>query len=201
LRVTNTDPGKDWSKAFVKRVGATMKAARRGRSAKWLSARTAELGYEIPATVISKLDSGHRGEVLSVAELLVLAAALDIPPALLLFPEFPGTEIGKPKVKLLPDRESTGYQAVRWLSGERALPASRVEQARGISEASPNAGTQLVFAVRQRETLSAKILDANMLAAGGDQNYRQMALALESELSAANAHIDYLREQLGIGGE
>ena len=62
-----------------------MKAARGDRSAKWLSYRTAELGYCVSPTVIAKLDSGHRGNVLSVAEFVVIAAA-DTAPIALLYP-------------------------------------------------------------------------------------------------------------------
>lgn len=103
----------DWAAELVKRVGRAMKEARGGRSATWLSERTAELGYRIPATVISKLDSGHRGSVLGVAELVVLAAALDMPPVALLYPELPDGE-----VDMLPNRPASSISAARWLSGE-----------------------------------------------------------------------------------
>jgi hypothetical protein len=68
---------------------AAMKVARGDRTAKWLSDRTDELGYRVSPTVIAKLDSGHRGDVLSVAELLIIAAALDVPPVAVLFPDLP----------------------------------------------------------------------------------------------------------------
>jgi hypothetical protein len=129
--VTKTQDGQRWSEDLVKRVGAAAKKARGPRSAKWLSDRTAELGYRISPTVIAKLDSGHRGNVLSVPELLILAAALEIPPALLLFPAFPDG-----KVELLPGRIADTSRAVGWLSGASAMETG-----------SSNEGVELVEAV------------------------------------------------------
>lgn len=78
--------GDKWAAELVERIGSAMKRARSGgRSAAWLSKRTEELGYRVSPTVISKLDSGHRGGVLSVPELLVIAAALETPALDLLF--------------------------------------------------------------------------------------------------------------------
>jgi hypothetical protein len=108
----NSDAGRQWSHDLVRRIGATMKAARGSRSANWLSERTAELGYRVSPTVIAKLDSGHRGDVLSVAELLVLAAALDIAPTALLY--------GGPyeqETELLPVVKTTQLAAAQWFSG------------------------------------------------------------------------------------
>lgn len=76
----------DWAKEIVQNIGAALKTARGKKSAAWLSDRTAELGYRVSPTVIAKLDSGHRGSVLSVPELLVFAAALEVPVLDLLCP-------------------------------------------------------------------------------------------------------------------
>ncbi len=43
--------------------------------------------------MLAKLDSGHRGSMLTVPELLAVAAAVNMPPALLLFPGYPDGEI------------------------------------------------------------------------------------------------------------
>jgi hypothetical protein len=187
----------DWAKALVKRVGQAVKAARQGKSAAWLSDRTDELGYRISPTVIAKLDSGHRGEVLSVPELLILAAALDIPPALLLFPSFPsGT------VELLPDdRQATGYEAVKWVGGERTLPARRVDRDRGVHQGPVNVGTQLVAAVRERDRLNREHLYANMQAAQPNTDKQAARLQiddLDEQLATVNARIADLYEQLGV---
>ncbi|MFQ2875117.1 hypothetical protein ACLILY_07175 [Mycobacterium sp. MS3] len=108
---------KSWAEDLVRRVGLAAKAVRDKRSAKWLSEKTAELGYPISPTVIAKLDSGHRGEVLSVPELLILAAALDVSPVNLVFPN-PSDELTN-LVEVLPGNKQTGFQAAQWFSGLR----------------------------------------------------------------------------------
>jgi len=131
-----------WATDLVRRVGRAIKAARGGKSASWLSDQTAELGYRVSPTVIAKLDSGHRGSVLSVAELLVLAAALDIPPGMLLFPGYP-----RGKVDFLPGRTEASQLALEWFSGQRRMPAGP-----------PNTGTELVQAVREHAELRKALL-------------------------------------------
>ncbi|WP_167107247.1 hypothetical protein [Mycobacterium sp. DL592] len=105
--------GQQWAKELVKRIGKEVKAARGSKSAVWLSDRTAELGYRISPTVIAKLDSGHRGEVLSVAEWLILSAALGITPMALLFPDIPDGP-----VEMLPGVEGTAFSAAMWVAGD-----------------------------------------------------------------------------------
>ena len=104
-----------------------MKKARGTKSAKWLSDQTAKLGYRVSPTVIAKLDSGHRGSVLSVAELLVLAAALDIPPGLLAFPRYPYDE-----VELLPGKTTTPNRRSEWFSGRPATGRQAYRRARAV---------------------------------------------------------------------
>jgi hypothetical protein len=136
--------GQRWADDLVRRAGLAMKKARGNKSAKWLSDETAALGYRVSPTVIAKLDSGHRGSVLSVAELLVLAAALDVPPALLLFPGYPYGV-----VEFLPGRACDAKLTADWFSGDGRIPAApgpAGEPPRGIL---PNAGTELVRLVRE----------------------------------------------------
>ncbi|MDN4520720.1 DNA-binding protein [Mycolicibacterium austroafricanum] len=104
--------GEQWAKDLVARAGKAMKAARGSKSAAWLSERTAELGYRISPTVIAKLDSGHRGSVLSVTELVVLAAALNTSPVNLVYP---GPY--QNAVEILPGRNSGEFNAAQWFSG------------------------------------------------------------------------------------
>lgn len=107
------DDGRVWAEALVRQVGNTAKELRGKRSARWLSDRTAELGHRIPATVIAKLDSGHRGAVLSLPELLVLAAALGAPPLALLLPADPTTDI-----EAMPGRAMSSGDFVGWFIGD-----------------------------------------------------------------------------------
>ena len=209
--VANTETaGRKWSSDMVKQIGRTVKAARRGRTAQQISDRCGELGYPLTRTVIAKLESGHRGDTLTVPELLVIAAALEIPPALLLFPEFPdgrkapGLPDQPPpdpqprQVKLLPDRESTGYEAVKWLVGERTLPARQIEREKGKDRAPTNDGTALVAAVLLRDRLESEHVEVLAKAAGDPQTWRPVAIDLEDKMAEASARITYFRDRLGL---
>jgi transcriptional regulator with XRE-family HTH domain len=84
---------------------------RRRLSAADLEARTAELGHRLNRSVIANLENKRRDTV-SVAELLVLAAALDVPPNLLIAPV--GAETS---VEILPEVSISPWQARGWLLG------------------------------------------------------------------------------------
>lgn len=111
--MTQEEDGQRWAKELVARVGRAIKAGRGGRSAAWLSDRTAELGYRVSPTVIAKLDTGHRGSVLSVPELIVLAAALNTSPVNLVYPGPYDAE-----VEVVPGSENRPqFEAAQWFSG------------------------------------------------------------------------------------
>jgi len=117
--VTNNEglaDGEQWADALVKRAGEAAKALRGKRSAKWLSDRTAALGYRLSPQVIARLDSGRRAGHLEVAELMVLAAALEVPPVLLLYPDLPDGQVG-----VLPGVRTTSFRAALWFGGEEPL--------------------------------------------------------------------------------
>jgi transcriptional regulator with XRE-family HTH domain len=83
-----------------------------------LSTRTAELGYPVSRPAIAKIEGNLRSGKIDVAEVLVLAAALDVPPVLLLFPQV-STEGGG---YVLPSLFTKDDEAVRWISGQASLP-------------------------------------------------------------------------------
>jgi transcriptional regulator with XRE-family HTH domain len=84
-------------------------------STQQLADRTAELGMLIPRSVLANLESGRR-ETVSVAEVLVLAAALDVAPIELVCP------VGFDKqTEMLPDRMMEPFAAMRWFTGELKL--------------------------------------------------------------------------------
>jgi hypothetical protein len=140
--------GQQWAENLVRRVGLAMKKTRGSNSAKWLSDKTAELGYRVSPSVIAKLDSGHRGSVLGVAELMVLAAALNIPPGLMLFPEYPTGN-----AEFLPGRTSDTKAALDWFSGAGRLPTEGPFDA-STDAATINAGTELVALVRRYDEVA-----------------------------------------------
>lgn len=91
----------------------------RGMSAQQLSDACGGLGAAIPRTVISNIENGRRTNV-SVAEVLVLARALDVPPIALVVP------VGyEGEVEILPDRSADTLSAVDWISGKRLPPGQR----------------------------------------------------------------------------
>ncbi|POX98885.1 transcriptional regulator [Mycobacterium kansasii] len=83
-----------------------------------VSRRTAELGYPISRGAVAKIESNLRSGKVDLAEVLVLAAALDIPPALLLFPQV-STDGG---AVILPGFVAKEDDAVRWMAGQVSFP-------------------------------------------------------------------------------
>lgn len=84
-------------------------------SAQQLADRTAELGMPIPRSVLANLESGRR-ETVSLAEILVLAAALGVSPMELMCP------VGfDEKTEMLPGRIMDPREVMRWFTGEMKL--------------------------------------------------------------------------------
>lgn|GEM_PF-1157062 len=148
---------KTWAERYVGEVGRAMKDARGTKSAAWLSERTEQLGCRVSRSVIAKLDSGHRGDVLSVVELCVIAAALEVPPVALLFPDLPDGEIEMP-----PRHHSASEDAMRWFCGESGtIPFGALIGEVDHSDLAPNDAAQLVEAVRRRRGLLRQAAEAN----------------------------------------
>lgn len=91
------------------------------KSAQWISDRTAELGYLVSRSTIADLEIGRRKHVL-VPELLVLAAALEVPPMQLLFPDLPHGD-----TEVLPGVNMRAVDAVLWTVGGVGLPQPSAE--------------------------------------------------------------------------
>lgn len=85
----------------------------RGMSGRALAERCAQLGLPIAQPVLAKLENGRR-ESISVAELIVIAQALNVPPTLLIVPVSQ-----QAKMELLPGREADTGDALAWFAGER----------------------------------------------------------------------------------
>lgn len=96
-----------------RRIAGAIKRARGKRSAQWLADRTAALGYPITRAQIANYESGRK-QSLDIAELLVLAAALNVPPVMLLYP---GPYMQE--CELLPGVRIPELVAVEWVSGHR----------------------------------------------------------------------------------
>jgi transcriptional regulator with XRE-family HTH domain len=153
-------------------------------SAQQLADRTEELGMPIPRSVLANLESGRRDTV-SVAEILVLAAALNVAPIELICP------VGYDKeIELLPGRSLDPLGATRWFTGELKLDlgeAPPVLRQPGTAEQSSTYlveyHDQLISRLRVQEAEAAK--------AAADTASAQAALEKAStELAMAAAATD-----------
>lgn len=89
-----------------------------------LSDRCAELGFAIPRPVLSNLENGRR-EAVSLAEVLILATALEVPPLLLIVP------VGlREDLEILPTASIPTWDAAKWVSGEHLT--SRPDEATAL---------------------------------------------------------------------
>jgi transcriptional regulator with XRE-family HTH domain len=105
-----------WAEELNRRMAIAIKTARAGRSAQWLADETERLGHPISRAAIANYESGRK-KGLDVAELLVLAAALRIPPLTILYPKLPDGP-----VEVLPTVQVTSWDAAAWFSGEASSP-------------------------------------------------------------------------------
>lgn len=104
----------EWSAELAHRVGREVRKHRDRQkiSAQKLSDRCGELGFPIERSVLSGLESQRRTKI-SLAEVLVLAMALDVAPIVLIFP------VGDVEtVELLPNQTASPFSAAGWFSGD-----------------------------------------------------------------------------------
>jgi transcriptional regulator with XRE-family HTH domain len=107
-----------WSMREAAAIGRRVARRRTalGLSAQEVADRCARLGMSsLTRQVLSRLEHGRR-EAVSTAELAVLAAALKMPPVLLLYPVGLAAE-----VEYLPGRMAEPFQAARWWGDEAVL--------------------------------------------------------------------------------
>jgi len=151
----------DWptraAQLVAREVRRYREAQRPRMSTQKLADRTAELGMAIPRSVLANLESGRR-ETVTVAEVLVLAAALNIAPIELMCP------VGFDKqTEMLPGRMMDPPDAMRWFTGELKLElaeaATTVRQP-GTAELSTTYlqkyHDELIFRLRMKEAEAAK---------------------------------------------
>lgn len=117
----------DWQGRLADVVAREVKRYRhdRGLTAQQLADRCAQLGVAFPRAVLANFENRRRPTV-SIAELLVLAAALDVPPMLLLVP------LGRvDSIEILPGRCLPPRRALGWLDGEESFDLE-TDEARGL---------------------------------------------------------------------
>ncbi|MEV0446152.1 helix-turn-helix transcriptional regulator [Streptomyces spectabilis] len=129
---------RDWPTRLAHRIAGEVRRYRamRGISAQQLSDLCSDVGMDIPRAVISNLENGRRTSV-TVAEVLVLAAALDVPPLLLVFP------VGYQELcEVLPNRQRDTWGGLLWAAGDRDTPGGSLP-IRGDLENFENASSSL----------------------------------------------------------
>src|SRR3954451_9621752 len=111
--MTNTD----WAAGVAALLGAQVRRYRkeRGLTTQQLADACVALGVDVPASVINNLETGRRASF-GVAEMLVVAKALDVGPISLLFP------LGRQeRIEILPGVEVPVWEAVAWFTEETPL--------------------------------------------------------------------------------
>ncbi len=112
---------RDWATRFTADIGKRIEYYRKragdgiGMTVLQLADRCAELGLPLDRSVIAKLEKGIRHNI-SVAELIILARALRVPPTLLVFP------LGhQENVEVHPGHVTNTWEVVKWFDGEQAF--------------------------------------------------------------------------------
>lgn len=190
----NTDKGasrgsaeaRTWAGDTAKRLGKTVASYRRARdlSAVQLSERTAELGFPITRGTIAKIEGAHRGGKFDVTELLVLAAALNVPPITLIYPDLPDG-----RVEMLPDTEASSIDAAQWFSGEGPNPSGERVENRRIARSRRLAQLR---DIRQRTVVDTALTELNV-ADARFVNTEEGLRALDAIQSELNALVEFMR--------
>lgn len=193
--VTQNDD--DWSARVARLIAREVRRYREDRQPKMsmqqLADRTAELGMLIPRSVLANLESGRR-ETVSAAELLVLAAALDVAPIELISP------VGFDKqVEMLPGRMMDPLRAMRWFTGELKLETDGA--ATTLHEPGPAEHTStwlaehhdnLISDLRKREADAARAV-ADAAANGADESALSVATL---QVSLVDERREFVRQLL-----
>lgn len=105
------DKQTDWPAQLTHQIAAAISATRsaRGMSILRLANRTEELGCPVNRIAITRMESGDR--MVTVSELIALAAALGTTPMALLFPD------AEAVVEVLPGIDVVGADAAGWFTG------------------------------------------------------------------------------------
>jgi transcriptional regulator with XRE-family HTH domain len=98
-----------WAPELTSRIAAEIKALRGERSGQWLSDETAAIGHRVSRSTISEIETGKR-QTISVDALIVLAAALKVSVADLIYP-------GLDDVEMLPGLVVRHGEAIEALVG------------------------------------------------------------------------------------
>lgn len=108
-----------WAETFTKQVGRGIDQARGNKSDQWISRRTKELSHPLSRTAVSEYRRGVRKSI-PITDLMVLAAALEVPPVAILFPD-----LATAPTEALPGEFLPSIEALHWFTGEQGKPLQR----------------------------------------------------------------------------
>jgi transcriptional regulator with XRE-family HTH domain len=101
----------DWAKQMTDRIGETIRELREPQSVQWLEDRTDELGHRVSRSTVNELENKRRKSI-TLADVMVLAAALEVPVGHLIYPPD-----GPIIVEALPDLLIPRADAIEFLGG------------------------------------------------------------------------------------
>jgi transcriptional regulator with XRE-family HTH domain len=161
-----------WAARITRAISGEIRQRRkaRGMSAEDLAAACADVGMPIPRSTLADLENGRRASI-SVAEWLAIAAALDVPPVVLLCP------VGTAETaEVLPGTEAPAFRAAQWVAGE--APLRHPGRADVLTDWLPAAGPGApLFAYRLNDAAARD----QLAAAGRARHYQYLAAGAVTE--------------------
>ncbi|NLU81619.1 helix-turn-helix transcriptional regulator [Rhodococcus sp. HNM0569] len=160
----------------------------------WVADRTAELGYPISRSRLSDLERGKRGGLLGLAELIVLAKALEVPPVSLLYPN-----LAQKVVEVTPQVEATAWNALKWFTGEEPLMDYRLIDGVVMEGIEPEAyahfeaNAQALELLRLHDRLASNYREDQQLA---DRAWERAGGATSPEVERIEERLDHLQAQI-----
>ncbi|MGC9538537.1 helix-turn-helix domain-containing protein [Streptomyces sp. UG1] len=166
-----------------------------GLSAQQLSDRCADLGAPIPRVVLSNLENGKRQNV-TVAEVLILARALGVPPGVLIFPVGYVDEF-----EVLPGAWQEPTVGLDWLAGIVSFSQDEsravIDSPLGLVREHDDIVTLVRAAMREREISFERVIrDRHHLAEG-----RVSLDEVEARFHIASAKYDSASRVEGVDSE
>lgn len=120
--MTQGSGAEGWAQGLHARIGRAIRSARAGRrmSAQQVADETERLRYPVTRSQIANYESGRK-QSLDIAELMTIAAALEVPPLSLILSGHPDREI-----EFLPGQMATTAAALAWFTGDDAYDPNTV---------------------------------------------------------------------------
>ncbi|MDR1441882.1 MAG: helix-turn-helix domain-containing protein [Bifidobacteriaceae bacterium] len=117
-----TSEATPWGARWSADIGRNLGKARRavGLTGEQLAQKTKQIGHEVTRSVIANIETGRR-ETVTVQDIAVLAAALGVPPVVLLY------DVSGPRVTALPGQEMDAIEAEEWWSGHHGAGIVRLD--------------------------------------------------------------------------